>query len=507
MQPASALSTSVLWAPVLFAGLLLLGFYPTTESMVSIWLRSETFAHGFLIFPISLWLIWDDRARLATISMKPAPLILLLTLPVGLAWLLGSLVDVLVVQQFALVLMLIVGVWVIVGHEMIRAAIFPLGFLLMAVPVGEGLIPPMMEFTATTTVWLIQLSDIPVFREGLYFSLPTGNWSVVEACSGVRYLIASFTLGLLYAHLTYRSIHRKLLFIFASLVIPVLANTARAYLIVMLGHLSNMKLATGADHLVYGWVFFGVVVTLLFWAGSFFREDYEETPEKRKTYNQRSVSGGTGASVWLAVGSALVAALVWPVLAASLPAKPVSQSPDPAMIRLDGSWRLVEEDKLRYWEPGSAVEISRRASFQHPELGELVLVIQKASSVDQEVVGSINAMNSEDSSSKVISSSGQSIMLHGETFKVRQANMRSSGSLLTAWSWYELGGASTSNDYVGKWYELLGRLGVMDSRSYRIVVAAPTRENSVNSLIMSHFLRSNLPSLKAVLYGDANGER
>ena len=82
---------------------------------------------------------------------------------------------------------------------------FPLAFMLFAVPVGEFLVPPMMEFTADFTVAAIRLTGIPVFREGLFFTLPTGAWSVVEACSGVRYIIASLTLGCLYAYLSYVS--------------------------------------------------------------------------------------------------------------------------------------------------------------------------------------------------------------------------------------------------------------------------------------------------------------
>ena len=33
--------------------------------MVGIWWRSETFAHGFLVLPISLWLVWRQRGELA----------------------------------------------------------------------------------------------------------------------------------------------------------------------------------------------------------------------------------------------------------------------------------------------------------------------------------------------------------------------------------------------------------------------------------------------------------
>ena len=53
-----------------------------------------------------------------------------------------------------------------------------------------------------------------------------------------------------------------------AIVVPVVANWLRAYMIVMLGHLSNNTIAVGVDHLVYGWVFFGIVIMLMFWIGA-----------------------------------------------------------------------------------------------------------------------------------------------------------------------------------------------------------------------------------------------
>ena len=58
----------------------------------------------------------------------------------------------------------------------------------------------------------------------------------------------------------------------ASIAVPIIANWVRAYAIVMLGHLSNMRLAVGVDHLIYGWLFFGLVMALLFWLGSLWHE-------------------------------------------------------------------------------------------------------------------------------------------------------------------------------------------------------------------------------------------
>jgi len=57
----------------------------------------------------------------------------------------------------------------------LRAALFPLGFLLLMVPNGEALIQPLIAFTADFTVGAVRLVGIPVYREGPFFTMPTGE--------------------------------------------------------------------------------------------------------------------------------------------------------------------------------------------------------------------------------------------------------------------------------------------------------------------------------------------
>ena len=128
---------------------------------------------------------------------------------------------------------------------------FPLLFLFFAVPFGEALVPKLMDWTADFTVAAVKLSGVPVYREGTHFVIPSGQWSVIEACSGIKFLIASLMGGSLYAWLLYRSPGRRLAFIGASIVVPLLANWLRAYTIVMVGHLSNNRLMTNDDHIVF----------------------------------------------------------------------------------------------------------------------------------------------------------------------------------------------------------------------------------------------------------------
>ena len=171
---------------LLIAAVLLL-FRETATAMVDIWTRSDTFAHAFLVPPIVIWMIWRRRDRLAQIPRAPMPVLLLPIAGACLLWLLGELASVNAATQLSLVVLIVLTVPAVFGWAVARELTFPLLFLFFSVPVGEFMVPLMMEWTADFTVKALQVTGIPVYREGLQFVIPTGNWSVVEACSGVRY--------------------------------------------------------------------------------------------------------------------------------------------------------------------------------------------------------------------------------------------------------------------------------------------------------------------------------
>ncbi len=252
---------------LLLAAILLL-YRDMGMAMVRIWSSSDTFAHGMLVPPISLWLVWRQRHRLAALTPRAQPGVLLLLLAAAVVWLLADLMVVNAAGQFALVALVILAVPAVLGFEVALTILFPLLFLFFAVPFGEFMLPTLMQWTADFVVLALQSSGIPVYREGLQFVIPSGRWSVVEECSGVRYLIASFMVGALFAYLNYRSWQRRAVFMAVALAVPLVANWLRAYIIVMLGHLSDNKIAAGVDHLIYGWVFFGIVIMIMFMIGS-----------------------------------------------------------------------------------------------------------------------------------------------------------------------------------------------------------------------------------------------
>ncbi|MCW5600497.1 MAG: exosortase A [Nitrosomonas sp.] len=437
---------------------LILGvYYEVTWSIISIWMRSETYAHGFLIFPFSIYMIWKQRHRLDTLKYQPSIGWVWVLGIIGLGWLLATLASVLIVEQYALIAMIPVTVCIIMGYRVAWAIAFPLAYLFFAVPVGDALIPPLIDFTADFTVAALQMTGVPVYREDTFFSIPSGNWSVVEACSGLRYLIASVTLGTLYAYLTYRSWVRRMLFIILSIIVPIIANGMRAYLIVMTGHLSDMQLAVGVDHLIYGWIFFGLVMVLLFWIGSFWREDQEDQSEaknEKKVSTHHQTNGTVSLKQTLLAASLVVITVsIWPAYAMYLQSisrvDPISEMD---IIDPSGKWK-VNSELLVDWAPsyvGEPRKFYYRFNQDDRSIG-VYITYYRNQKQNSELINSGNILVSDKFSRwRNIGSAKRNISLGSEVLTIKQNQLHSHTANLLVWRWYWLGDTQTANPYFAK---------------------------------------------------------
>ncbi|BAN36757.1 hypothetical protein SCD_n02958 [Sulfuricella denitrificans skB26] len=487
---------------------LLLLFYQTTLSTVAIWNRSETFAHGFLIFPISAFLIWGRRKEIALLAPQPDLRGLPVLLLFGFGWLLAYLARVLVVQQYALVAMIPVLVWIILGLRVTRALTFPLGFLFFAVPMGEFLIPYMMDFTADFTVAALQLTGIPVYREGTFFTIPSGQWSVVEGCSGLRYLIASLTLGCLYAYLTYRSTRRRIIFTILSVIVPVIANGLRAYMIVMIAHLSDMKLALGVDHYIYGWVFFGLVMLLLFWIGAFWREDLQQTKDSESAATPTNLAPLPLRRIALTTLAAVSIAAMWPGYAAYLK----NHVPPPVPIKLEvpaaNGW-LADPLPLSDWQPNYSG--SDASVMQTYRKGSKVVSLYIGYYLHQhegaQLVTSTNVIVRQ--KHPVWSNVGETsrvVTIDSQLLPIVQTKLRSATRRLLVWNWNRIGDIPTVNAHFAKLLEAKARLLGQRDDAAAIILSAPY-DGDIESaaVVMQEFIGDMLPTIETSLKQAAGG--
>jgi exosortase A len=482
--------------------LLLAVHFATAASIVGVWLRSATFAHGFMIPPITIWLVWRQRGQLAGVPGRPWPPALLALAALGALWLLATVANVQVLQQYCLVLMCAATVATVTGRAFASAIAFPLAYLLLAVPFGEVFVPPLIDFTAGFTVAMLQLTGIPVFHENNYISLPSGNWSVVEACSGLRYLIASVALGTLYAYLTYRSLVRRLIFIAVALVLPIIANGLRACLIVLIGHWSDMTLAIGIDHLIYGWLFFGLVTTLLFWCGGRWREYELPAGATRGAAQQRHAAP----AAFVRIAAAAVAVIaVWPLLAAIvLRPAPADTAPEPqlALAPPPLPWRaspMLTTD----WHSLHMGQPQRISANYHDGRSKVSLQLTwyRRQVKDAELLAPVRRLAPGQIQWSESGVAQRDIQVGDRRITVRQSTEQSAGAKLLVWRWYRLAGRDTVSPQFIKLMLAKAKLAGGDDSGAEIVVASAYDEQAAPAeAAMRNLLAAMLPAIDQGLH-------
>lgn len=339
MHPQSAAARFVgnAWLTALVAATIaLVVLRESFGDMLQQWLGSPTYSHGILVAPIAIWLVWRSRV-VSSVETRGSPLPGLILLALALLlWVMGRRARVDVLEQVAAIVALIGALAAMLGDSRARRLAFPLGFLLFMVPFGEELVPALMRITADVAALGVSLLGIPVYRDGMLLSLPGGDFEVVRACSGIRYLITAVVIGTLFAYLTFDSWRRRVAFVALCFVGSVVANCLRALIVILAAHWSDYRIGVGLDHIIFGWIWFGTVMLLLMLLGARFSD-------RRSAAGVRSPGAIATASPTAAVGptiavAAMLAAAAW--IDASRVAPPVIASAL-AVPRGGDGWQLL----------------------------------------------------------------------------------------------------------------------------------------------------------------------
>ncbi|WP_052402338.1 exosortase A [Muricoccus aerilatus] len=260
---------------VLGLALALFGFLFREEIVAAVhtWETSTAYNHCWLVLPVAAWLAWVRRDRLAVLGPVPSPALALLILPPAVLWLLSERMGIMEGRQLAAIGILWAMALAILGWQVCRAMAAPLLYLIFLVPFGAFAVPLLQTVTAYLVEFGLRVLGIPHYVDSFIIETPAGTFLVAEACAGLRFLVAALAFGALYAVTLFRSPGRRAAVLAAAVIVPILANGARALGIVVLAqHLGSAE-AAAADHVVYGWGFFSLVLVLLILAGLPFRED------------------------------------------------------------------------------------------------------------------------------------------------------------------------------------------------------------------------------------------
>jgi len=257
----------IVWSAILLSLVVLL-YGSVLKGMVLQWLHDPDYGHGFFVPLFSVFILWQERERWQTIRSKPTNLGFVVMLgAVGLL-VVGSLGAELFTSRFSLLPMLAGMILFLLGWSVLRAVSFPLGFLVLMIPIPviiyNQITFPLQLLASRLASSLLELAGVPVLRDGNILMLSNYSLEVVEACSGIRSLMSLTALAIAYGYLS--EPRRWVRYVLAVLMVPIAiaANAIRITGAGVLAHRFGPTAAEGFLHGFSGWVIFLAALLLMF---------------------------------------------------------------------------------------------------------------------------------------------------------------------------------------------------------------------------------------------------
>lgn len=255
---------------ILIAVTILVNITVFTE-LVSDWIHDANYTHGFLIIPVTFYLIWRKRKELV-FPAKPSRWGALLFGFGCLSLILGVAASEFFTTRISL-LIIISGIALYhMGNANFRKVWFAFAFLVFMVPIPAiiyySATLPMQLFSSKVTNFVLHIMSIPSVRQGNIIHLPGYSLEVAEACSGLRSLVSLLALSSLYGYLTLSGKLRPIMLFIAAIPIAIITNIVRLILTAIIAYAVSAKFAEGLLHETAGLIVFILAFILVIIAGS-----------------------------------------------------------------------------------------------------------------------------------------------------------------------------------------------------------------------------------------------
>ena len=236
------------WGGACFMILLLAGFGQSLLRLANYAVHSELYSYILLIPFVSAYLLYLRRDQLPKRYAADLPLgIVLLAAGLGvLAFTYWSDFaggadaknDYLALLTLSFLFCLAAGGFFFFGREWMRAAVFPMAYLIFMVPMPDAMADALETASkyasAEVANLLFHLSGTPFLRAGLFFQLPNITIEVTQECSGIRSSWVLLMTSILAANLFLKTPWRRLALVAFVIPLAILRNGFRILVIGLL---------------------------------------------------------------------------------------------------------------------------------------------------------------------------------------------------------------------------------------------------------------------------------
>ena len=477
-------------------------FHDTWMSLLDIWLQSDTFSHGLLIIPISIYLVWRHRGQLDGNAAQTSVIGFTVLAGLSMGWWLSMALGMGIGMHLAVVAMLPATVLAFYGSTIVRQLAFPLAFLVFAVPFGQFVIPELVDVTASLTVSILRVFGIPVIRDGQFFEVPSGSYSIARACAGLNYTIATLALATLLARLNFRRATKGAAFVVAAVLFSILANGVRATMIVLIMHFSDFDISAAKDHEFVGWIaYFLLIALLLFLAGRL--GDRHASGDSETSMNTRGTPKGAAPVIrksgWAAalIGAAMVGVGVALSLAGT--ATPATGQMYSQLPRIAG-WqqRPAIPDLFRPAFGGFTEALF--GTYENNETTTVYASVFSYRGVSQgaEMINAVHTVLPHDRWRINLPTTHEDSSTLPVPVLQTIGRPRDGLRAVLVWYWYEVNGRATTRTVQAKIMEAKNFMSFRPNESVAFVLATPIRDSlETTQQALSEFLGNFYPAMLA----------
>ena len=242
--------------------------------LIQNWMADDNYSHGFLVVPVSIFVLYSRRKELRFPS-PPSNLGIVMILAGSLGLILGIAAGEYFVTRVSLVIQLTGIGLAYLGFGNFRRVWFAFFFLLFMIPIPAVIYYqatlPMQLISTKVTTFLLHLVGVPAIRHGHIIHLPNYSLEVIEACSGLRSLVTLLALGSLYAWLYMTGRVRSVVLVLATIPIAMFANVFRIFVTAVGAYSISKELAEGFLHEISGLLVFVSAIVMMMITGVFLK--------------------------------------------------------------------------------------------------------------------------------------------------------------------------------------------------------------------------------------------
>ena len=242
-------------------------YWTTIKGLYPVWINDEDYNYAFLIPLISAYLIWERRRQIISTPINTnmgGGIFFFLFLIISVYGILGSSPS---AVRPAIPLIILSVTLFCFGWEMFKVLVFPLSLLIFMIPLPTlfGTVIGVHLKTISTLLGkaILMLAGISVFVEGNVIDLGVTQLQVVDACSGLRYILPLLALGVLFAYFFEKTRWKQIVFVISTIPIAILTNGIRIGATGILARLYGAEVAEGFFHGFSGWLVFMLAFALL----------------------------------------------------------------------------------------------------------------------------------------------------------------------------------------------------------------------------------------------------